>query len=407
MERDLDPIQPTESERKTVVAFLETHPQWQLLVDAHADVAVSVIAALQSSPRSLNQLLRLQETISSEVMRRILSLGSDVVHADARNTYLQTLPLDRYTPGLVELIDVDAFRANTLRRYEQFLWVAAEHPDAIPVLMNRFSVDQVTFFEMYKDVLKRGMDPRQIASVTIETKTSTDIPMVEKDEMLAMARANWADLPTVQQTVVADLERVLEQSAVQTVFRTLKLEGKVVAFIRFEQQEDGSVFAGSLNVSPFLHGGGVGESFLRAVIDAMAGKHVIHAKVVPEKAVGTAYVETFGCVLTGVQTDVLPTNEVIHQLKVLRDDRVNELYVARQPDVIKEMILAEREKPGTLLEQGVRVSSFDVSSQEGVDRFVADLQQAEQQGEVVTRYFSDGGNQHIRYVAFERARSVT
>lgn len=407
LEKELTPIPSTESERKTVASFLETHPRWQSFVDMHADAAVSVIAALQSSPRVLESLWMLQETTDREVMQRILRLGSDVVHADVRSTYLRTLPPERYTPGLVELFDEDLFRTNTLRRYEDFLRVAAEHPDTISVLLNRFGADQMTFFEMYRDVLKRGMDPRHIASVSIETEAATDISATEKEEMCAMAQMNWADLPEVQHVAVADLMQALERPGVQTVFRTLKLEGKIVAFIRFEQQEDGSVFAGSLNVSPFLHGGGVGESFLRAVIDAMAREHVIHAKVVPEKTVGTAYVETFGCVLTGVQTNVLPSDEVIHQLNVLRDDRVNERYVARQPDVTKEMILAEREKPGTLFGQGVRVASFDVSTQEGVDRFVADLQQAEQQGEVVTRYFADRGNECIRYVTFEQARSVS
>jgi hypothetical protein len=115
---------------------------------------------------------------------------------------------------------------------------------------------------------------------------------------------------------------------------------------------------------------------------------------VPDAKVSARYVED-GFVITGVDT-VAADDQTADELAILRDDKLNSHYKARQPEATQADILKGI--------PGVRVQEFDYSTHKA--EFLAAIRQATADNEVVSRYWIDKRNPNLRYLAFEAKLSA-
>lgn len=81
-------------------------------------------------------------------------------------------------------------------------------------------------------------------------------------------------------------------------FYTVKYGGKVIAFIRFDPQENCELYGGSLNVRPDLRGSTIGEAVLKTILKQEAGENIINAKAYSKLPILKRYIGEFGFVAT-------------------------------------------------------------------------------------------------------------
>lgn len=243
----------------------------------------------------------------------------------------------------------------------------------------------VLFSKIFKDAFKgtKEMNFDQIRGVTIEVEKGGEINAEAKDQMLAIFEANWQGqkpelLPALRQGFIKKLEE-----AQDTQFHILKKDGRVVAFLRFDERPDlepGALYGGSLNVDPALRGSAIGEAMMKAVIDETAKEHTIYADVFPDLIVGTKYVEELGCVITGVEEVTLGENgKTVKRLLLRRNDQENQTY--------------SREGKGA--------QTITVDLRKGQEALLSVIEQQTRQGKVATRYFANPTQPHLRTLVFE------
>ena len=214
-----------------------------------------------------------------------------------------------------------------------------------------------------------------------------------KKEMLKIFDLNWADQDQIAaRSFKASLESKLQSESDATKFYVLAKQSEVMAFIRFDDRPDlgeGAVYGGSLNVHPAFRQSGIGEAMMQKTIDEVAREHVIHAHVVPDAVVGTAYVEQMRCMITGVDlTKDATTKKETPILRLRRDDRRAYRATGVSFDELKSGLL-----------DGVRVIRFDLSTQK--EDFVTTVKRVTSEGKVITRYVAEPGRPQIRWIAVE------
>ncbi|MFA5945582.1 MAG: hypothetical protein WC802_01570 [Patescibacteria group bacterium] len=215
----------------------------------------------------------------------------------------------------------------------------------------------------------------------------------DREEMLAIFDKNWEDQDRVAAAAFRKvLEAKFEKENTDTHFYTLKKDGQLAAFMRFDHRDDiepGAYYAGSLNIAPSLRGSAIGEAFMKNTLDAEAEKHPIYAHFIPDAIVGAKYVED-GLLITGI-TKVTAEGKSSVELSLRRDDRRTNQFKARAKGVTPEALMAGME--------GVRILSFDYSKEKSA--FIQAIKDASHNGEVISRYWLDPKNSNRRYLAIE------
>lgn len=293
-------------------------------------------------------------------------------------------------------LDLGTVRRDLLARGAQLLRDTATKRMTAPQLaqaLNHANADVALFATVFR--LTRKAHPElgfeDIRGVQLESLAAPDLTDEDRRTMETIARLNWTtQKKAVAETIVQGLTAALSRP--DTKLYLLRKDQKIAAFIRFDQRDDGTLYAASLNVNPALRGSGIGESMMRAAIDEMARDHVIRADVFPELPVGMKYVEEFGCVITGVEAIIADDGTRVERFTLERNDAKNTHYSLRG------------QSHATLAIRG-RVMRF--AMEKGTQAMLDAVRDAAQRGEVATRYFSDDTKGNVRYLAFEPAVTLS
>lgn len=286
--------------------------------------------------------------------------------------------------------NADAVRTELLSRAKDLL-LTAEGTDAddITKKLERFTADTVLFASMFK-VTQKGQVVKfeDIKGVHLESTQGNEITEEDKQTVIRVLTDNWSiQKPEALEDILMGIHDAFSNPASR--FFILRRGGKIEAFIRFDEQNDGSLHGASLNVSPDFRGSGLGEAMMHNAIDFMAKDHVIRARVLPEIPVGMKYVDELGHVITGVNRTPGKNGAMVTYLLICRDDEKNPKYEGKYA---RDLSRYHSEQ--------LRVLKFDL--REGVEKMVATVEQETARGNVGTRYWQDPSNENIRYIAFEQ-----
>ncbi|MFA6018121.1 MAG: hypothetical protein WCT28_03505 [Patescibacteria group bacterium] len=243
------------------------------------------------------------------------------------------------------------------------------------------------FGKIFRDAFKgSATNLRELPDIQLESKKATDLTRDDKTGMEAIARENWnAQKPEMTELVLQGLRKAFNASG--TRFFEIKKNGMLMAFMRFDERLDGSLYAASLNVNNEIRGSGIGDSIMKTVIDMAAEGHVIFTDVFAELPVGTKYVEEYKGVIIGVES-VTGSNGLKQKRFILRrDDERNGFYEGKTHHDLQRHSAQ------------LQIVRFDMTK--GVEEITSEVERRVQRGFVGTRYFSDPLNPKVRYIAFE------
>jgi GNAT superfamily N-acetyltransferase len=279
--------------------------------------------------------------------------------------------------------NADAVRTELLSRAKDLL-LTAELSDAqsIATKLERFKGDIVLFASMFK-VTQKGQEVKfeDIKGVRLESLSSNELTEMDKATMESILTENWSkQAPELLESTLKSLQDSFFNPGSQ--FFILRKGDSIAASVRFDEQDDGSLYAGSLNVNDVYRSAGIGEAMLQSTIDTLAKTHIITAHVPAHLPVAMRYVNDFGLKIVGIDEEVLSDGSVARDLKLERDDVKNRHYGA-----------------------DANMERFDLST--NGSSLLDEVQRRTLQHFVGTKYFSDPLNPHLRFIAFEPAVTIT
>ena len=281
---------------------------------------------------------------------------------------------------------------------------ATQEQDAAGLIkkINETKRDVVIFSSFFKAIFKRKetIDFAEVRGLDFQKLPIDWLDDGTKKEMLEIARKNWQPMGRAGNGVVEEFAHTLNHGH-GTDFYILKKDGKVVAFIRFDEpQPNRHRYAGSFNVAPAYHGSAIGEAIIKNALSREAGSFILDATVHPQIPVGTRYVEDVGFTITGVVPNYHDSGEAF--LKITCDKISNQQYItkeAQQQQLIAQHISNDWQKQ---IGHGVIVLKFDPAKEnDQVIRAIGELTDA---GYIGSRYFSSPGENNKRYYVFELKR---
>jgi len=301
--------------------------------------------------------------------------------------------------------DREALNAQLLSRAKDILTAfaarAASGPelrdstDSFTETLERFKKETIVFCSLFKVASKdKKLRFEDVKGLELRDRLPNEISPDEQQQMLKVIEANYAkQRPDLYPLATGKLNELIASGTKETNFSLLKKDGKVAAFLRLDELPDGSMHFGSFNVTSSLHGSAIGETMMRSVLDRTAQEHVIHAEMVPELLAGTAYVESFGFVITGVEQMPLGDEKgtTVPMITIRREDAKNSAFRLKGKETTKKSLI-ERVGDGTVMRFDVRKQTSDL---------VTTIEAQAAKGRVATRFFSDETDPFIRYVAFE------
>ncbi len=353
--------------------------------------------SVESGDKWRDHVLGLAEHLPTETTKRVLHRFSEIAEIVQSNIHEMIQPL--LSDGAQSAVDEISLERILLSRARALL-LNADNPGAdieqIEKMLSKQSTDVILFSSVFKSLFKgeTKVDFSRLNGLEFGTYQGDELAEADRAQMLEIAKENWNHTPDLAAFVIGKTKGLLDTKSEKQQFYILKKNGAIAAFLRFEDREDlepGAIYGGSFNVSSELRGSAIGEAMLHQVLDQLAKDHVIYADVFPEVLAGTAYVEKFGCVITGVESVNLDGKQMKRFL-LRRDDRENDEYLARKKDASAESLSQMA---------GVRVESFDIRTQK--EQMISAIAEATRKGNVVTRYWYDQQDPNKRFFAIEKS----
>ena len=347
-----------------------------------------------------NVVLGIGEKLDEKTAKEVFARYAEI--SDVAQTAAKDIAQDFYVEDKNDQFDTLAIEQELLGRAKDLLAKAdqASSSEEVTEQLDRYRSDVVQFASIFKALHKGDtkLSFEQIRGLSFESKQGPELEQ-ERGEMLDVFDQNWEGRDPVTATSFrSGLENALQSD--KSHFYTLKKDGKVAAFIRFDELEDqpGALHGGSFNVGTELRGSGIGEAMLNQTVQYESENHTIFAEVPPEIEVGTHYVEAFDHVITGIVE--LPSENGPREMLAIRlDKKTAPKFKARQKSVSKKDVIKSVGKAENM-PIGTRVQKFDVQKDK---RAMLDaVRGASYRDEVASRYFTDPNNPNIRYLVFEQ-----
>lgn len=377
----------------------------KFFVSSFGPDALRSFLATENDDSFIDTLLRLPEVLPVETVRRVLSRFSELaVCAQDVGQLLQALPV---LPDASKKIDMQQLQDDIMYRGKELIALAASGDTKVVGQLAQARADLALFSAVFKRAVGAGagsvsgdverLNLQDVYGLELRHALANNISEQEREEMLAIAKDNWREVPSMTGVVLHSLETAINAASEDTTFAMLNKDGHIAAFVRFDERPDGSLYVGSVNVRPDLRGSAIGTAFFHETIDEAAKEAVLTLNAYPDQPIASAYVEKFGFVITGVEEVPLEGGEKEYGFSMERDDRKKGQYTASSLSVEQLKDFSQATRP---LEAGLSVRKYDLSIEKG--RMLDDIRQAEKQGFVASRFVIDPQEPNVRYLTFER-----
>lgn len=245
--------------------------------------------------------------------------------------------------------------------------------------LDELKIDTEMFRTFYKLAKEREPETslEDFSGMEIVKKNTIDFDDGEIQEMRQIIAKNYRDNEKLLEKVMESFTKALSKSSDQTEFFVLKRDGRVVAFDRLDNNDDGSAYFGSFNVDPAYCSSKIGDSFFQATILPQMDKRNIRADCSLVQPIGAYYIES-GFIGTGMYNEGGEPS-----LHILSD----------QKQKLSSKLLSRGKIIAGKIDENIRVLKNTLQS---------DFEKIElQTGEVISRYFFDKESQ-LWYMVIEK-----
>lgn len=294
--------------------------------------------------------------------------------------------------------DDSAVRQNLLLRANRYIvHVNKTDTDDIKRGFAGMRNNMILFASVFRNAFKgqRRVPFEELKGIELNTTPPKELTDAEREEMLRIAQDNWKDVK-LKHAALKSLKEKFDANARDTRFYLLKKDNELIGFLRFDDLPDGSLYAGSLNISPAMRGSAIGEALLNEVIAREGKDRPIHAHADPRADVLTAYVERFGFVVEGTEDVKIKKGEIIKGVRIRKDPNSYRQPASMDGHLTQKQILAMQ----TGHEHApFRVQTYDLKRDS--NRMIRDIEQETGRGRAVTRFFENKNQPGSRVVVYD------
>lgn len=268
-----------------------------------------------------NAVLRIGDTYKPEVANKIFAKYGEIVSAsedmEASVRSLLSPNTDLNEQNLIVIKDKLLRKAKDLlvsfSSAEKTTNTVAQNRQ-IAEKLHHIKTEILLFASTFKALSEREqIDLAELANTHLEIKDSANLSEDEKrdmDRIFADNRKGYS--PTLFKETREEFQSALQAQGKE--FQVLRVEGTIIAFIRFDQLPSGNLYAGSLNVRPEVKGSAIGSAMLRATLNKKAQEHNIEAVVYSKNPMLKHYTSDFGFQIAGEIPDYNGTGELFYRL---------------------------------------------------------------------------------------------
>lgn len=199
--------------------------------------------------------------------------------------------------------------------------------------LSNIKKDAIFFASMFKTAYKgkKNVDFNEIKGLDFSIRTSSMLDKNDQDEILKIIRNNYANNPEQQRVVLDGVKKSFnnkDKTRWYILSRKDKGKGpaKMTSFIRFDEKDNGNLYAASFNVEPQLRGSALGEAMYNNAVNSEAKVHKILGRVEMAKKISLYYIEKGGFVVDGI---IIDKKTKIPYFKIIRDDKANSRYKSK------------------------------------------------------------------------------
>lgn len=292
---------------------LQAHPE------AGNKILNSFLAVAEDMQYS-EAILKLAETLDEKTADAVFSKYEEIaaVSEQVRQYIAQTFPGQEHQVN--DVVRSLLHRGNELLRAWAESAVQTTSQDMLQEL-EHIKTEILLFASTFKVVSEQQkLDLAEVARTSLEIKDSASLTEDEKRDMDRIFSDNRKGYsPALFKETREDFQAALHASGKE--FQILRVEGIIVAYIRFDQLENGNLYAGSLNVRPEVKGSAIGSAMLRATLDKKAEERNIEAVVYSKNPMLKHYTSDFGFQIAGELPDYHGTGELFYKLFRPRQER--------------------------------------------------------------------------------------
>ncbi len=255
------------------------------------------------------------------------------------------------------------------------------------------------FRELFKDNHPSPEELKDIEKMKVETNEAQELSEKTKTSMLNIADENWQEIPSMHDFVVKLLQESLGHPRSGSVFKVMRKDDEVLAFMRIDQEKEGEVHIGSVNVNPQYRGSAMGEVMLAQAFEQLAATNSIKLEAYPGSPITVAYSEKLGFVIDGVHQIPVGGKKPLYGFNMKRDDKANDKYTGRSETLTQERLVELMDQPKQAAKLGLTIKKFDL--RDAYDKMIEAVARATEKGEVVSRFFADPTDSESRILVFE------
>lgn len=249
--------------------------------------------------------------------------------------------------------------------------------ESVQSSLENIKIDTITFVQAFKALKTNEAEFTidDVKNLALSSVPFSELSKEDLERMQEMYRSNYLKYPNLAGFLVKKFEEAVKHSGGSVSL--LRRKGEIVAFYRLNPtSKDNVLYFGSFNVDPTYQGALLGETLMQESLDIKAKDNIVVAECNPQVTVSANYIERG---FIGVKKDHI---EEIDILRIVRNDKANELLLSRQ--LSKESLIS-----GEIKDPQVHVYSVPDDS---ISEFDFGIVGREKGGmtEILTRYFKMG-----------------
>lgn len=175
--------------------------------------------------------------------------------------------------------------------------------------------DLILFASIFKNAFAKGqeIDFSQIKGLDLSIMDSGELSDQDKKQMRDIFKGNRTGVSPefAEQRLKGEFDPVMSESGHK--FYTLKKDGQIISFARFDELENGNLYTGFINTAPDIKGMNIGSAFLETVFQREGQKKTIELKVREDNPAVKLY-ERFGFEVEGEPHEDPETKKVYFRM---------------------------------------------------------------------------------------------
>lgn len=272
--------------------------------------------------RYAEAILKLGEQFDADVVRGVVTKYAEIVEASERmREYITSAFKNR--ENVSEEAVTDAIR-HLLHKANELLARFASQPghdtEKILAQLENAKSEIFLFASAFKAASTEGhLEFSDVRDAALMEKDSSELTEEERAAMLRIFEENRPQYsPELLKETMTEFQGAIGVAGSEVYL--LKNKKELVAFMRFDQLENGNLYAGSLNVRPEARGSTIGSAMLKVTLDEKSKSHDIEAVAYEKNPMLKHYTREFGFEITGEIPNYHNTGALFFKLKRPRSE---------------------------------------------------------------------------------------